>query len=167
MNRNFVFFLVFIILQNTAVYAQSNTIAVYTTAENTAYRLTMTSDSSRFYNNSQPPESQVCVIVDPTHHFQTLLGIGGAITDASAETYAKLPAAVQKRFLDSYYDTVNGIGYTLGRTNINSCDFSSESYTYVTDENRELKSFSIEHDKKFKIPFIRQIITATRGKLTL
>ena len=167
MNRKLICFLAFPILLSANAYSQSNTIAVYTTAENTAYRLTKTSDSSRFSDYSQPPETQVCVIIDPTHQFQTMMGIGGAITDASAEIYAKLSPAVQKRFLDSYYDTVSGIGYTLGRTNIQSCDFSSGSYTYVSDEDKDLKSFSIDHDRKFRIPLIHQIITATGGKLTL
>jgi glucosylceramidase len=105
--------------------------------------------------------------VDPTHHFQTLLGIGGALTDASAETFAKLPVAAQKQVLTAYYDTVNGIGYTLGRTNIQSSDFSSSSYTYVSDEDKDLKSFSIDHDRKYRIPFIHQVIAAAGGRLTL
>jgi len=96
-----------------------------------------------------------------------MLGIGGALTDASAETYAKLPATAQKQVLNAYYDTVNGIGYTLGRTNIQSCDFSSGSYTYVTDDDKELKSFSIDHDRKYRIPFIHQVIAAAGGRLTL
>ncbi|MDP9040652.1 MAG: glycosyl hydrolase [Bacteroidota bacterium] len=167
MNRKLICFLAFPILLSANAFSESNTIAVYTTAENTAYRLTKTSDSSRFSDYNQPPETQVCVIIDPTHQFQTMMGIGGAITDASAEIYAKLSPAVQKHFLDSYYDTVSGIGYTLGRTNIQSCDFSSGSYTYVSDEDKDLKSFSIDHDRKFRIPLIHQIITATGGKLTL
>ncbi|MEJ0080257.1 MAG: hypothetical protein WDM78_04700 [Puia sp.] len=64
-------------------------------------------------------------------------------------------------------DTVNGIGYTLGRTNIHSCDFSSGSYTYVTDGDKDLKSFSIDHDRKYRIPFIHQVIAAAGGRLTL
>ncbi len=167
MNRNLLVYLLFSYLLIPASYSQNNPVTVYTTAENTNYRLTKTSDSSRFWDNPQPPETQVCIIVDPTHHFQTLLGIGGAITDASAETYAKLPADVQKKFLDSYYDTEKGIGYTLGRTNIQSCDFSSGSYTYVSDESKDLKSFSIDHDRKYRIPLIHQVIAAAGGRLTM
>jgi glucosylceramidase len=147
--------------------AQNGPVTVYTTAENTDFRLTKTSDSSKFYPVGQPPETQVCIIVDPTHHFQTLLGIGGALTDASAETFAKLPVTAQKQVLTAYYDTVNGIGYTLGRTNIQSSDFSSSSYTYVSDEDKDLKSFSIDHDRKYRIPFIHQVIAAAGGRLTL
>jgi len=45
--------------------------------------------------------------------------------------------------MTAYYSTDRGIGYTLGRTNIHSCDFSSESYTYVDEGDKDLKSFSI------------------------
>jgi glucosylceramidase len=165
MKRFLLFFLLSGILQS--LVAQNGHVTVYTTAENTDLRLTKTSDSSAFYPVGQPPETQVCIIVDPTHHFQTLLGIGGALTDASAETFAKLPAAAQKQLLTAYYDPVNGIGYTLGRTNIQSCDFSSGSYTYVSDGDKDLKSFSIDHDRKYRIPFIHQVIAAAGGKLTL
>ena len=37
---------------------------------------------------------------------------------------AKLPKDKQDTFLKSLYDAGSGIGYTLGRTNMNSCDFS-------------------------------------------
>ena len=167
MKRSLPLFFVCVILQSLSVYAQTGQVSVYTTAENTDLRLTKTSDTTRFYRVGQPPETQVCIIVDPTHHFQTMLGIGGALTDASAETFAKLSAPVQKQLLTAYYDTVRGIGYTLGRTNIQSCDFSSGSYTYVSDGDKDLKSFSIDHDRQYRIPFIHQVIAAAGGRLTL
>ena len=63
---------------------------VYTTADTANYRLTLTDSSLKFADFGQPLETQVCVFVDPTKTFQTFMGIGGAITDASAETFAKL-----------------------------------------------------------------------------
>jgi glucosylceramidase len=166
MKRNVTAFL-FIIISGYAGNAQNNPVTVYTSAQNTDFRITKTAEGLSFSDFAQPAETQPCIFIDPTHRFQTMLGIGGAITDASAETYAKLPADVQKRFLASYYDPVSGIGYTLGRTNIHSCDFSSGSYTYVTDEDKDLKTFSIEHDRQFRIPLIKKIIAAAGGKLTL
>lgn len=141
-------------------------VVVYTTAENTKFRLTQT-DTVQFAIFGQPLETQPCVFIDPTKTFQTFVGIGGALTDASAETFAKLPKEKQKEFLQQYYDVNKGIGYSLARTNIHSCDFSSGSYTYVKDNDAALKSFSVEHDKQFRIPFIKQAIAAAGGKLTL
>jgi glucosylceramidase len=103
------------------------------------------------------------VFVDPTKTFQTFIGIGGALTDAAAETFAKLPKDKQQQFLEAYYSREKGIGYTLARTNIHSCDFSSGSYTYVSEGDRDLNSFSIDHDRQYRIPFIKQV-QAMAGK---
>jgi glucosylceramidase len=145
---------------------EGKNVIVYTTADSTNYRLAPT-DTVQFKELERTMETQVYVFVNPDKTFQTLLGIGGALTDASAETFAKLSEAKQQELLQAYYDKWKGIGYTLARTNINSCDFSSGSYTYVAEGDKELKSFSIDHDKQFKIPFIRQAIASAGGNLTL
>ena len=139
---------------------------VYTTADSSNLRLTAT-DTLVFATMGQPAETQVCVFADPSKTFQTLLGIGGALTDAAAETFARLPEARQQEFLTACYDPVKGIGFTLGRTNIHSCDFSSGSYTYVADNDTSLSTFSVKHDEQYRIPFIKKAITAAGGKLTL
>ncbi len=78
-------------------------VAVYTTADNTDYRLSAT-NTVAFKPMGQPLETQICVFVDPARKFQTILGIGGALTDASAETFAKLPKPKQQEILDAYFD---------------------------------------------------------------
>ena len=154
-----------ILLATNLLHAQKK-IIVYTTAANTAFRLSPT-DTLQFTLMGQPKETQPCVFVEPSKTFQTFIGIGGALTDASAETFAMLPKEKQKEILQAYYDPKKGIGYTLARTNIHSCDFSSGSYTYVTDGDKELKTFSVSHDEQYRIPFIKQAIAAAGGKLTL
>ena len=69
--------------------------------------------------------------------------------------------------MQAYYDTAKGIGYTIARTNMNSCDFSSDMYTYVKEGDKELKSFNIAHDERFKIPLIKKAMEITGGKLNL
>ncbi len=96
-----------------------------------------------------------------------MLGIGAALTDASAETFYKLPKDKQREFMTAYFDKEKGIGYTLARTHIQSCDFSSGSYSYVKDNDVSLKSFDVSHDKKYRIPFIKEATAAAGGKLTL
>ncbi|WP_310560551.1 glycoside hydrolase family 30 protein [Flavobacterium sp.] len=142
------------------------TVMVYTSADSTNLRLTNT-DNLKFSVLKQPFETQTCVFVDPNKTFQTFLGIGGAITDASAEVFAKLPQNKQQELLTAYYSKDKGIGYSLIRTNIHSCDFSSDMYTYVVEGDADLKTFSIEHDKKFKIPLIKKATETAGGKLTL
>ena len=141
-------------------------VAVYTTAEKTDYRISATGTAT-FKHLGQPLETQVCVFVDPAKTFQTHIGIGGALTDASAETFAKVPQDKQQEILQAYFDREKGIGYTFGRTNIHSCDFSSGSYTYVAEGDKELRTFSIEHDRQFRLPFIKQAMARAGGALTL
>jgi glucosylceramidase len=113
----------------------------------------------RFAPLDQPQEWMPTVIVDPKQEMQTLEGIGGALTDASAETFYKLAPQRRQQILKAYYDPVQGIGYTLGRTHINSCDFSSQMYAYdQTPGDTSLSRFSVEHDEKARIPFIREVL---------
>ena len=150
----------------TPAVPKAKKVVVYTSADKTDFRLSLT-DTVQFVNFGQPLETQPCVFVDPSKKFQTFVGIGGAITDASAETFAKLSKDKQQEILKQYYDPKNGIGYTLARTNIHSCDFSSGSYTYVDENDGSLKSFTVAHDKQFRIPMIKQAIATAGGKLTL
>jgi len=141
-------------------------VTIYSSANNTNERLTETKKID-FTKATQPVETEFSVFVNPHKTFQSILGIGGAITDASAETYAKLPAEKKQELINAYYDKTKGIGYTLVRTNINSCDFSSESYSYIADGDKDLKTFSINHDKTFRIPMIRQAMKAVGSQFVL
>ena len=117
-----------------AVHGQTNRpqprVAVYLTAKATGQRLARTADL-KLAPKPQPQEWEKTVFVDPAREFQTFLGIGAALTDASAETFYRMPRARQQEFIKAHFDAKEGLGYTLGRTHINSCDFSSASYTYV------------------------------------
>lgn len=139
---------------------------VYTTAQNTNLKLTFT-DSVKFNNFQQPLETQASILINPAKKYQTLVGIGAALTDASAETFYKLSEKNQQLFLESYFSVENGIGYSLARTIIHSCDFSTKSYTYIDEGDFELKSFSIEPDREFRLPFTKKAIEAAGGKLTM
>ncbi|MFY7814319.1 MAG: glycosyl hydrolase, partial [Chryseobacterium taeanense] len=70
----------------------------------------------KFEKMVQPKETDACIFVDPDFKYQKLIGIGGAITDAAAETLYKLPKNKQKEIIDAYYGK-NGLGYTVVRTN--------------------------------------------------
>jgi glucosylceramidase len=154
-------------IKKTAFSTAGKTLTIYTTAENSNYKLSKTQTGENFKPKVQPFENEVTVFIDPDKSFQTILGFGGALTDASAETFAKLPADQQQAFLRAYFDKEKGIGYNFARTNIHSCDFSSGSYTYISEGDTLLKTFSIQHDKTYKIPFIKKVMAAAGGKLNL
>jgi glucosylceramidase len=151
--------------QNQALSLKNTTVKVYTTAQNTSFKLSRGEDI-QFADAGTMVERRVFVFLDDSRTFQTMLGIGGAITDASAETFARMSPAQQDELIKAYYDPKNGIGYTLARTNMQSCDFSSSSYSYVSENDKDLKSFDIKHDEQYRIPLIKKAM-ATAGKLTL
>lgn len=138
---------------------KNRSVTVYTSADSTNLRLSKT-DNLQFQELKQPLETQTCIFVNPDKKYQTFIGIGGALTDASAEVFATLSPAKQQEFINAYYSKDKGIGYTLLRTNMNSCDFSSDSYTYIQDGDKDLKTFNIDHDRKYKLPLIKKAIAA-------
>lgn len=129
-------------------------IQVYTTAKNTDLKLTKTKELI-FVNAAQALESEISVFVNPNKKFQEYLGVGGAITDASAEVFASLSKNNQEEVLESYFGK-SGIGYNIIRTSIHSCDFSSKSHTYVEEGDAKLKTFSIEKDKRYRLPMLKR-----------
>ena len=149
-----------------ATVMNAGNIDIYLTESDDGYRLDHVG-TAVFEESVQPSENQAFVLVDPSHQFQEILGIGGAITDAAAEVFSKLPESGKAELLKAYYDPEAGIGYTLARTTIHSSDFSSESYAYVEEGDGELKTFSIEHDRQFRIPLIKEAMAAAGGELTL
>jgi glucosylceramidase len=128
----------------------------YVTAKGTNLRLSKTGECG-LEPFSQPTERQPFILVDESVKFQTFIGIGGAVTDASAETFGKLPENRREELLKAYFSNTNGISYNAVRVNIAACDFSSSSYDYIEPGDSLLKSFSIAHDEKFRIPLLNAI----------
>jgi glucosylceramidase len=150
----------------TAADFAGRSVTAYVSAKDTGQRLARIG-ALQFADLPQHTEKQECIFVDPSKEFQTVLGVGGALTDAAAETFYKLPADKQQDILTAYFDPQKGIGYSLGRTSIHSCDFSSESYTYVTNDDATLASFNIGHDLKYRIPFIKEVLAIAGKDFTL
>ena len=151
---------------NTADNIKRDSLTVYTTAKDTDQRLAKTG-TYPFKARVQPTEGEISIFVNSSKQFQKFLGIGGSFTDASAEVFAKLDNAKQEEFLEAYYDTEKGIGYSLARTTIHSSDFGSESHTYIEEGDKSLDTFSIEKDKQFRIPLIKRATQAAGGELLL
>ena len=145
------------IIQETKTIAALNLKAmkssVYTTSHNSNLKLKLT-ELLKFGEFKQPLETEASIFVNPSKKLQTFVGIGAALTDAAAETFYKLTEK-SKKFMEAYYSVDKGIGYSLGRTIIHSCDFSSGSYTYVEEGDAELKTFNIDHDRQFRLPFTK------------
>ena len=140
---------------------------VYTTSSGSDLKLELTAEKVEFSNFKQPLETEASILINPSNQHQTFVGIGAALTDAAAETFYKLSEENQKLFMQAYYSVDKGIGYSLGRTIIHSCDFSTKSYTYIKEGDSALSTFNIDRDKKYRLPFTKKAIEAAGGKLTM
>lgn len=97
------------------------------------------------------------VSVDILQADQEVLGFGGAFTEASALVFKGLSAELQCEVLELYFG-LDGIGFSLGRIHINSCDFSAGNYDFdnIVDDF-QLNHFdgNVTHDTKALIPFVQ------------
>ncbi len=83
--------------------------ALYVTAKETNDRISQ-KDSLPFEPLGQPEEHTPVILLDRDREFQTIVGIGGALTDASAETYDRLPPEKQQEVLTALFDRTKGNG---------------------------------------------------------
>ena len=72
------------------------------------------------------------LVVDRSQKYQEFAGFGGAFTEASAINWRKLSKGDQAAVIRLYFGPPEegGLGYTMGRVPINSCDFSPASYSF-------------------------------------
>ena len=127
---------------------------VYQTAQNTGDLLSR-KDTLMFVD--QQVDQNKYILIDPKVTYQTFEGFGGAFTESAASNFYRMSAEKQKRILSAYFDPNLGNGYTICRVHMNSCDFSTGNWACDTvNGDVELKHFSIEHDKKQVIPFIKK-----------
>lgn len=89
-------------------------------------------------------------------HFK---GFGVAITGSSCYNLSIMEKNERKEFLKKIYSN-DGIGLSVGRISIGSSDYSAEIYSYDDEPfDTELKHFSIDRDRKYIIPIIKEILS--------
>ena len=80
-----------------------------------------------FYFLSPLPSFSFILLDTTTQTYQTIKGFGNAFTDAAAINYDRLDN--KTLLLEQYWGT-NGLGFSVGRVPIASCDFSTSSWSY-------------------------------------
>ncbi|MFA6370620.1 MAG: glycoside hydrolase family 30 beta sandwich domain-containing protein [Bacilli bacterium] len=95
------------------------------------------------------------VSIDFSKKHQFHIGFGGALTDSAAYVYAQLPRALKQEVLDALYGQ-NGLNYSLGRIPIASCDFSLESYDFISSVDQS--DFSLQPIKQYLLPLVHSVL---------
>lgn len=121
-----------------------------------------------FPTSSPKAEPDVIIRVNREVKFQSVLGFGGAFTDAAGINLNKLKNETRKKLIHSYFGP-DSIEYSVGRIPIGSSDFSTRCYSYAEKEDDfDLESFQlVDEDFRLKIPFALEALRLSRGDLKL
>lgn len=105
----------------------------------------------------------ITIEIEGSKQMQEMEGFGAALTESSAYLLlTKLNANQRQAIIKELFDNGEGIGISYLRITMGASDFSLENYTYCDVENDvELKNFSIEKDKKYLIPVLKEILAVS------
>lgn len=125
---------------------------IYTTDEKTFFR-----KKELFYNN-QKMDFGCNVVVSDTPSNENFGGFGVALTGSSCYELSIMPEDLRKSFLDDIYGK-NGLGLSVGRISIGSCDYSTNVYSYCDKKDDiALESFSLGQDMDFIVPMVKEVM---------
>lgn len=143
---------------------KKDAIEVITTAKNTNLRLSR-QEMLFFQNDINDLENNLLVIY-PECRYQTILGFGGAITEATGVIWDKLNKEKRRQLLAAYFGN-EGIGYTLCRSHIQSCDFCLSNYAYINENESLTSKLNFKRDEKYLIPIISEAAQIAGGNFKL
>lgn len=124
----------------------------------TTYRDRIVKTETDFYEAGPEDISVEGEVINlyPEVSFQEIMGFGGAFTEAFGYTMSCLGEEKQREILEAYFGE-EGLGYTVCRLHLDSCDFALSNYSAVTDpQDRELKTFSLDRDGQYILPYLKK-----------
>lgn len=138
--------------------------SVFETARDNAHRLSPVAAPTAVAADS----TISMLVLDPAKKFQEMVGFGGALTESSAWVLAQVPPEKRAEVLRRYYDPKDGIGYTLARTHLNSCDFSLNMWALdETPGDYDLLNFSLAPMRRWLMPLLHDANHAAGDKLRI
>jgi len=104
-------------------------------------------------NTGKPADA---IVIDPGKTYQSILGFGAALTDAACFLINGLARENRNHFLTEVFDP-SGLGFNCCRICIGSSDYATKAYSYHdAGPDPNLHNFSIEHDRTYIAPIIKQ-----------
>lgn len=103
--------------------------------------------------------------IDRGRTFQTLLGFGGAFTDAAGLNLKNLGEKLARNAIRDYFGP-SGLRYSMGRVPIGGSDFSTRAYTYDDgeEEDLELVNWKLQpEDVQYKVGSAAYSLTLTKA----
>lgn len=95
--------------------------------------------------------------------YQSIDGFGASFTDAAAYLVGQVLEETQtKEVMNKLFSNEQGIGLSVVRQPMGASDFACSIYSYQETPNNEddfeLKHFSIDHDKKYILPLLKEMM---------
>ncbi|HEY1984187.1 MAG TPA: glycoside hydrolase family 30 beta sandwich domain-containing protein [Terracidiphilus sp.] len=97
------------------------------------------------------------IVLDAKNTKQEILGFGAAMTDASCYVLSRMKDAERQELMHDLF-APEGMALNVCRTCIGASDYSRDVYSFdeSTEPDPEMKKFSIEHDKAYILPMLRE-----------
>ena len=107
------------------------------------------------WSKAKPGKS--AITVNPKEQYQEVLGFGGAFTDATCFTLNRLDPGVRKELFNEFF-APDQMNLSAGRVCIGASDYSRNAYSYddSPEPDPELKKFSIDHDREYILPILKE-----------
>ena len=99
------------------------------------------------------------LVVESEKRRQPFLGVGAALTDSSAWLLAKaMEEGTRRETLKVLFDPKEGNGFAVLRVCVGASDFAvGGSYTYCDTPDPTLAAFSIQRERAYLIPLLKEI----------
>jgi glucosylceramidase len=109
------------------------------------------------------PHAPLRITVDAATGYQTVLGHGAAMTDASAFVLMNLKSRNPQLFdyvMKKLFSPSEGAGFSVLRLPMGSSDYTATPryYTYCDEPSADLSKFSIDHDRQYIIPALQEAL---------
>lgn len=97
------------------------------------------------------------IVLNPAATRQEVLGFGAAMTDASCYVLSQMKEAERDAVMREMF-APSEMGMNVCRTCIGSSDYARDLYSFDESDtpDPELKKFSIDHDKAYILPVLRE-----------
>ncbi|HAY06425.1 MAG TPA: glycosyl hydrolase [Hyphomonas sp.] len=110
---------------------------------------------------ASPDPAGVRITIDPADRYQTMIGMGAAFTDASADLIQnRLSDVARAELLEELFSPETGLGFSFTRVVIGASDFSSVHYSLDdTPGNRpdpDLSHYTFEPMMRAVVPVVLQ-----------
>lgn len=146
----------------TAVAALPNSVSAFAATSPSGSISVWTTDAKRRHAQSSSlkwaaANRKADITVDSSRQFQEVLGFGAAFTEAACFTFWRLDPEVRCTVFEDLFHPAR-MGLSVSRVCVGSSDYATKAYSY--DESAEpdpkLERFSIEHDREYVLPVLRE-----------